>query len=148
MPAWPRRSPAIVSSPPPVPGEWRVVNGEWSVERLFALFAIRHSLFTNHYSLVGLHLDVGRLDDRPPFVHLGLVEGGERFRRQLLARRDGLPQIRNALAHARIREGGDNGIIQLGDDVSRGSLGRPQPMPERDVHARYSDLFHGGDVGQ
>src|SRR5262245_65281151 len=116
-----------------------MVNGEWSVERLFALFAIRHSLFTNHYSLVGLHLDVGRLDDRPPFVHLGLVEGGERFRRQLLARRDGLPQIRNALAHARIREGGDNGIIQLGDEVSRGSLGRPQPMPERDVHARYSD---------
>ena len=35
-----------------------------------------------------LHLDVGRLDDRPPLVDLGLVEGGERLRR-LLARAAG-----------------------------------------------------------
>ena len=33
-----------------------------------------------------LRLDVGRLDDWPPFLDLGLLQSGERFGRLLLAR--------------------------------------------------------------
>src|SRR5262245_19989885 len=35
-----------------------------------------------------LRLDSGRLDDRPPLLDLGLLNGGERFGRLLLARGD------------------------------------------------------------
>ena len=38
------------------------------------------------YSVQSFQLDVRRLDDRPPFLDFGLVEGGEALRRLLLAR--------------------------------------------------------------
>ena len=38
-----------------------------------------------------LRLDVGRLDDRPPLLDLGLMIGAEGFRRLLLARENLLP---------------------------------------------------------
>src|SRR5712691_9769105 len=46
-----------------------------------------------------LRLDVSRLDDRPPFLDLGFVEDGERFRRLLLTGRDFLTEISEPLAH-------------------------------------------------
>ena len=37
-----------------------------------------------------------RLDDRPPFVHLGLLKRGKTFRRLLIARRDVEAELREA----------------------------------------------------
>jgi len=40
-----------------------------------------------------LGLDVGRLDDRPPFLNLGLVVGAERGWRLLLGRKSVMPKF-------------------------------------------------------
>jgi Transposase DDE domain len=37
-------------------------------------------------------LDICRLDDGPPFLNLGLLEGGKRFRRRLLFAREAVPK--------------------------------------------------------
>ena len=73
-------------------------------------------------SASSLTLDVGGLDDRPPFVDLGLVEGSERFRRLLLARRNLLPEIGEPRADRRIGERLDHRGVELGDDVLRRAL--------------------------
>src|SRR5271166_2787706 len=49
-------------------------------------------------------LDVRGFDDRPPFLDLGLVECGKRFRRLLLARSDIEPEVREARADRPIAE--------------------------------------------
>src|SRR5258708_5127539 len=48
--------------------------------------------------------DVGRLDDRPPFLDLGLLVGAERFGGLLVAWRNLLAQIGELLPHFRIRQ--------------------------------------------
>ena len=47
-------------------------------------------------SSLSLGLDAGRLDDRPPLLDLGLLEGGERLRRLHLARRNSWPMLGRA----------------------------------------------------
>src|ERR1044072_7532448 len=51
-----------------------------------------------------LYLDTRRLNDRPPFLHLGLEQCGERGRLRLVGRRDLLPEIGEALGDRGIRE--------------------------------------------
>src|SRR3981189_1844551 len=46
--------------------------------------------------------DIGGLDDRPPFLDLGLVGGGERLGRLLLRRRDILAELHEPLLHRRV----------------------------------------------
>src|SRR5205814_5304029 len=84
--------------------------------------------------------DPRRLDDRPPFVDLGLLEGGQRLRRKLLARENILREIDQLLPDRWIGQRARGGTIELGDDVLRRALGRPQRVPEREVEAGQSGL--------
>jgi hypothetical protein len=84
-----------------------------------------------------IRLDVGRLDDRPPFLDLGLVTGAKRFRRLLFARRDFLAHVGESLANGGIGKGIDDGGIELGDNVLGRPLGNPEPVPERKIERRY-----------
>src|SRR5262249_36695420 len=79
-----------------------------------------------------LRLDVGLLDDRPPLVELGLVVGEQRLRGLLLARRDLVAEITEALLHGRVGERLDHRGVELREDLGRQSLPRPQPVPARD----------------
>src|SRR6516165_10902069 len=72
----------------------------------------------SHHALVkSLRLDARRLDDRPPPVDLGPLIGAERFRRQLLARRDVHVEETETLTHVGIRQGLDNRAIDLGNGL-------------------------------
>ena len=44
-------------------------------------------------------MDIGGLDDRPPFLDFGFVIGRQRFRLLLLARHDDDPELREVLSH-------------------------------------------------
>src|SRR5262245_51493081 len=54
--------------------------------------------------LNSLRLDAGGLDPRPPLLDLGLVEGGERTRRLLLAREKLVSETGESRTHRRIGE--------------------------------------------
>src|SRR3954471_21810876 len=71
-------------------------------------------------------LDVGALDDRPPFLDLGLVEGGEPVGALLLRRRDLLPQIGEPLAHGRISQRILGGGAELGDRLRGRAFRHPE----------------------
>src|SRR2546422_94000 len=70
-----------------------------------------------------LRLDVRRLDDRPPLLDFGLVEGAERLRRPLPGRENLLPEIGKPRTHRGIRQRFADGGIEPGDDV----LACPRP---------------------
>ena len=95
-----------------------------------------------------LHLDAGRLDDRPPLLDLGLVEGGERLRRQLLAR--GRSPARGRRASGAIAGVGQrcltDRVVELGDDLLRRALGRPQGVPEGEIEAGQPGLVGGRNI--
>src|SRR5215813_1372210 len=83
---------------------------------------------------LSLDLYVRRFENFLPARVLLLVEGSEGVRRHLLGRRDVLAEILHAMADVRVLEGGDRGGIQPGDDLVRRALGRPQTVPDRDLH--------------
>jgi hypothetical protein len=58
-------------------------------------------------------LDVGGLDNRPPFLDLGRLKGGQRLGRQLIAREKLVAQTRESRTHRRIGERVDNSSIEL-----------------------------------
>src|SRR4029077_19216901 len=64
--------------------------------------------------------DVRRLDDRPPLLDLGLLLGGERLWRLLLARPDSLAQVGEPLAYCRIGQGLHDGYMSQNDACSPG----------------------------
>ena len=78
-------------------------------------------------------LDIRRLDDRPPFLDFGLVKGGERLGRLLLARRYLLADIGQSLAHFRIGERIHYSGVELRNDVLRRALGREKSKPSRNM---------------
>src|SRR5215469_14801026 len=69
-------------------------------------------------------LNIRCLNDRPPFLDLGLVEGGEALRGLLLARGDVQAKLTKTSAHARIGECLHHRAIEFDDDVARCTLGR------------------------
>src|SRR5580698_422741 len=71
----------------------------WAVPRLFCL-------------------EVGRLDDRPPFFDLGSLKIAERLRGLLVARRNILAEIVQALANRRIGDRRHGSGIELVDDLA------------------------------
>ena len=71
-------------------------------------------------------LDIGGLDDRPPFVGLGLLKCPQRIRRLLLARRRGDAEIGEALTRLLMRQRVEHRGIELRDNVLRRVLRRPQ----------------------
>src|SRR5215831_12501208 len=69
-------------------------------------------------------LNMRCLNDRPPFLDLGLVEGGEALRGLLLARGDVQAKLTKTSAHARIGECLHHRAVEFDDDVARCPLGR------------------------
>src|SRR5262249_31219230 len=69
-------------------------------------------------------LNIRCLNDRPPFLDLGLVEGGEALRGLLLARGDVQAKLTKTSAHARIGECLHHRAVEFDDDVARCPLGR------------------------
>src|SRR5262249_44140172 len=90
----------------------------------------------------------GRLDDRPPFLDLGLVELAEILRRLLLAYPDLVALLGELLADGRVVQRTDNCAVEFRDDVLRRALRRPHRLPGRDVQARRARLVHGRDFGR
>src|SRR5689334_15936199 len=87
----------------------------------------RWSLMGSSYGRIlcrSFNLDVGGLDDRPPLLGLGLVEGGEALGRLQLARGDVEAKVGESLLHVGKREGRLHGAIQLGDRFLRRALRR------------------------
>src|ERR1017187_2248771 len=82
------------------------------------------------WPLVLFALDVGGLDDRPPFFNLGLLERSERFRRLLLARRNLLAEIGKAFADGRVGKSHLHGRSELCNDGLRRTLRHPKSVPD------------------
>ena len=94
-----------------------------------------------------LRLEVRGLDARPPAVGLGLVVGGETFGRLLLARRDLVAEVGDALAGGLVGERCDHGGVELGEGIGRDALRRPQAMPERKRRAGHAGFGDGRHLG-
>src|SRR5215469_14620315 len=69
-------------------------------------------------------LDIRRLDDRPPFLDLGLLIGTKRLRRLPLALRNFKALLGEALTYSRIAQRAHGRGIELADDVLRRAPGR------------------------
>src|SRR5262245_29147400 len=81
-------------------------------------------------SAVGLlALDVRGLDDRPPFLDLGLVQSKQRLGRKLVAWIDLLSEISQLRPDVRIIERFDQSCVQLCNDRLRRSLREPKGVP-------------------
>src|SRR5262249_42109121 len=98
------------------------------------------------YASSYLRPDAGLLDDRPPLLDFGLVQGAERLRPLLLGRKNLLADIGEALAPRRLRQSSNHGGIELLDDVLRRALGRPKSVPVGKIEAGQSRLVGGGNV--
>src|SRR3974377_2094194 len=73
-------------------------------------------------------LDAGRLDNGPPFLGLGLMEGVKRFRRLLVTREYLLADGGEPLAYRRIGKRVDHRAVEFHNDLLRRALGDPQPV--------------------
>src|SRR5438270_71712 len=78
-------------------------------------------------------LDVGGLEDRPPFLNFGLVECAERLRRLLVRWENFLTQVSEPRAHRWVGKGLNGHGIELGNNVLGGARGRPKPEPGRHI---------------
>src|SRR2546423_2133076 len=96
------------------PGSWRVFSPLAHSNSRPSCAMLNSHRFV---ALRSLRLDVGRLDDRPPFLDLRLLLGGERLWGLLLARPCALADISEASAHAWVVQSFDQGSIEPGDDV-------------------------------
>src|SRR5262249_23101073 len=104
---------------------------------------------SRHRSLTIWHLfplDVRRLEDRPPFLDLGFLLGGERFGRLLLARWNVLALIGESLPHGCVGQSSLHSQIESCDGLRGRSLRHPEPVPKRGVKPRHPRFIDGGDV--
>jgi adenylate cyclase len=74
-------------------------------------------------------LDPEFLDERPPFLDLGLLECGERFRRPLFAWENLIPDIGKPRWHRRIGQSLDGGRVQPVDYLLGRTFWRKKPLP-------------------
>src|ERR1700744_4526818 len=87
-----------------------------------------------------LRFNVLRLDDRPPFVDLRLMESAQRLRIQSVARWQDVPEGGQFLLHGGIGKGFRNRGIEFRDDLPRRSLGGPKPVPKREIELGHAGL--------
>src|SRR5215216_4605482 len=87
-----------------------------------------------------LCFDAGAPDQRPPFFNLGLVKSGERLGRLLLARRDLLAKVGEALAHRRVVQRIHGGRREFVNDLRRRAARHPQAVPGGDIDAGRAGL--------
>ena len=92
-------------------------------------------------------LDPSRLDDRPPFVDLGLLQRAKRLGRLLVARRQLLTELGQPALHHPIGKSLADRAIEHGDDICRRAFWGPEPVPDRRVEARQPRLVDSRDLG-
>src|SRR5215468_375557 len=90
-------------------------------------------------------LDVGRLDDRPPFVHLVLEMLGQRLRRRA---GDHDPERVELRPDCGLGHGGDRIDLDLVDDLGWRPGRHEERKPRRGVVARHACLGDGRYVGR
>src|SRR5262249_17167992 len=92
-------------------------------------------------------LDPKLLDERPPFLDLGLLECAERLRRLLLARENLIPEIGIPRSHQRIGQCLSGGGVEPVDYLLRRAFWREKPVPTgTGERKRQSHLAKGRDV--
>src|SRR5204862_1338782 len=82
-----------------------------------------------------LHANIGRLQDRPPFIGLGAHEGFELFGRTTDRHRTRLLEI---FGDGRVDERGDKTFIYLCDNIRRHPGGAQKAPPNRSVVTGYA----------
>src|SRR3954464_9136251 len=95
---------------------------------------------------LSFRLDTRSLEDWPPFLDLGLVEGGEAPRRLLLARGHIEPEIGEFLLHLGIGEGLDHCSVQLRNNLARRAFRCEEGEPAGDVEARQPRFVGAGNA--
>jgi hypothetical protein len=85
-------------------------SGHSPKSRVASVMAIAHGIGS-------LRPDAGRLHDWPPFLCVGLLHCGERFRGLLFSRKNLAPELRKSRPHHRIGQRLDDGRIELVNDV-------------------------------
>src|SRR5262245_49459189 len=93
-----------------------------------------------------LCLDARRLDDRPPFLDLGLVEGSQPLRRLLVAWHNLITQVYKPLAGRRIGQSLHDRRVELADDPVRRAFWNPNRTPNRTVEPGQSRLIYRRDI--
>src|SRR5262249_22288566 len=93
-----------------------------------------------------LRFDAGLLDDRPPFLDLGLLIGTKCLRRLPLALRNFKALLDEALTYSRTAQRAHGAGIELADDVLRRAPGRKKASQKRKVKHWQSRLVHGRDI--
>src|SRR5262245_29101402 len=93
-----------------------------------------------------LAFDVGRFDNRPPSLDLGLLERCKPIWRLLVPRETLLPLRRNSRAKGRIRHHRLNSSTELRDYVCRRALGHPEADPCRSVKSWETCLIDSWNV--
>src|SRR5260370_26635190 len=108
----------------------------------------RRALRTIRSTWVSLGLDVGRFDQRPPFLDLGLLMRGQRFCGLLLRWRNFLTEVSEPLAYRWVDERVHCGDRELADCFGRSAFRHPQSIPSRNIHTRRTGLVDRGYVGR
>src|SRR5262245_58253020 len=93
-----------------------------------------------------LCLDARRLDDRPPFLDLGLVEGSQPLRHLLVAWHNLITQVYKPLAGRRIGQSLHDRRVELADDPVRRAFWNPNRTPNRTVEPGQSRLIYRRDI--
>src|ERR1700737_3161637 len=104
------------------------------------------ALMTTTFCSRSVHLDVGRLDHRPPFCNFRLLPVAERFRREFFAWRHLQSQVFELLAHGRIVQCIDRRRVEFCDDVLRRAFRHPQTGPQRHVKPWQPGFVRGRNV--
>src|SRR4051812_19712662 len=93
-------------------------------------------------------LDVCSLHDRPPFLGLGLLEGSERCGRLLIGWWNLLAKFAKPLLDGSVGKHGDDGRVELCDDLLWRVLRCPDAVPVGDVEPGKRRLVDGRDIGR
>jgi hypothetical protein len=95
----------------------------------------RVALTLDRSSAAGLfRLDPELLDDWPPFLDFGLLIGGKRLGRLLVAGKNLKREVGKAGAYRRIGQGSHGSGIEFRYDILRGALRCPQAEPSCNVN--------------
>ena len=105
-----------------------------------------------HWHLGSFRLEPRRLDDRPPPLDIGHVEGGERLRRLLLARDQLVSEASEPLAHDGSASASTSAALSLtttafgvplGETTMSSSRREPRASPPRQLLGRPAPLLDG-----
>src|SRR5215831_1817242 len=86
------------------------------------------------------------LDDRPPFLGIGLHQRPEHLWCLSLTRESLITEFGEPRLYRRIGKGRDRRRIELGDDIFWRALGREKPVPRRPRNLGKSQFGKGGNI--